>query len=68
MKKRLLNMREYLDYVGLGHTKGREWAKEIGAVKHIGRRTFFDVTIIDKALDELAGDEKGAGVSDGTDE
>ncbi len=68
MKKRLLNMREYLDYVGLGHTKGREWAKEIGAVKHIGRRTFFDVTIVDKALDELAGDKQGAGFSGGADE
>lgn len=59
MKKRLLNMQEFLDYVGLGRTKGTEWAKEIGAMKRIGRRTFFDVVIIDKALDELAG------VSDG---
>lgn len=48
-------MQEFLDYVGLGRTKGTEWAKEIGAMKRIGRRTFFDVVIIDKALDELAG-------------
>ncbi len=67
MKKRLLNTQEFLDYVGLGRTKGTEWAKEIGAMKHIGRRTFFDVVIIDKALDEMASDgaTKGAAASGG---
>ncbi len=68
MTKRLLNLREYLDYVGMGRTKGTEWAKEIGAMKHIGRRAFFDKVIIDKALDELAGDDKGKNAFDEADE
>ncbi len=68
MTKRLLNLREYLDYVGMGRTKGTEWAKEIGAMKHIGRRAFFDKVIIDKVLDELAGDDKGKSAFDGADE
>ena len=50
--KRLLNLMEYCEYVGLGPTKGREWAKKIGAMKHIGIRVLFDKVIIDKAIDE----------------
>ncbi len=68
MNKRLFNANEYLEYVSMGRTKGMEWAKEIGAMKHIGRRAFFDKVIIDKALDELAGDKQGAGFSGGADE
>lgn len=53
MEKRLLNLNEFMAYVGLGKTKGMEWAKEIGAVRHLGRRVFFDRVIIDKALDDM---------------
>ncbi len=58
MRKRMFNLREYLDYVALGRNKGMEWAKEIGAMTHIGRHTLFDKVAIDKALDELAGNKE----------
>ncbi len=51
--KRLLSMKEYCEYVGLGETKAREIARKIGAVRHIGRRTLIDKTIVDKALDDF---------------
>ncbi len=57
MQKRLFRASEYLEYVGMGRTKGMEWAKEIGAMKHIGRRAFFDKVIIDKAIDALPTNE-----------
>ncbi len=49
--KRLLRTQEFCRYVGLGKTKGIEWAKSIGAVKHIGKRLLFDRVIIDRAID-----------------
>ena len=55
--KRLLNIRELMDYTGLGESKAKRWAREIGAYKKIGRRTVYDRTIIDKSIDELARQE-----------
>lgn len=52
--KRLLNMQEVCNYTGLGPTKMRTWAKEIGAMKHIGRRVLFDRVAIDKAIEQDA--------------
>ena len=42
--KRLLNIRELMDYTGLGESKAKRWAREIGAA-------------IDKSIDELARQE-----------
>lgn len=50
--KRLLNTKELCNYIGMGESRGVEWAKGIGAAKRIGRRLLFDRYIIDKALDE----------------
>lgn len=55
--KRLLNIRELIDYTGLGESKAKLWAREIGAAKKIGRRTVYDRKIIDKCIDELARQE-----------
>lgn len=52
--KRLLNMQEVCNYTGLGPTKARKWAREIGALKHIGRRALFDRVVIDKAIEQEA--------------
>ena len=40
--KRLFNVSEMLRYTGLGRTKGLEWCKEIGALRHIGKRALYD--------------------------
>lgn len=46
-------MKEFCEYVGLGPNKGLEWGREIGAIKHIGRRTLVDREIVDRAIDNL---------------
>lgn len=51
--KRLLDFNEFCLYTGLGRTKGGAWAKEIGAIRHIGRRVLFDRAVIDKAIDDM---------------
>lgn len=51
--KRLFNVSEMLRYTGLGRSKGLEWCKEIGALRHIGTRALYDRRVIDKAIDEL---------------
>lgn len=52
--KRLLNEADGMRYVGLQRNKFRQWAREIGAVRHIGRRVLYDRTVIDQAVDELS--------------
>ena len=52
--KRLLSLKEFEEYVGLGKTLGIPWAKKIGAVKRIGRRLLFDRVVIDRGIDDLA--------------
>ena len=56
-EKRLFTMKELMEYTGLGESKAREWAREIGAARKIGRRTVYDRKIIDKCIDELARQE-----------
>ena len=48
---RLLSITQLSQYTGLGKTKARSWADEIGAVRRIGTRTLFDKRVIDAALD-----------------
>ena len=55
--RRLMNIRELMDYTGLGESKAKRWARETGAAKKIGRRTVYDRKIIDKCIDELARQE-----------
>lgn len=54
MEKRLLTEAEAMCFVGLRRTKFRQWAAEIGAVRHIGRRVLYDRVVLNRAVDELA--------------
>lgn len=56
---RLLSITELTHYTGLGRTKAREWAKEIGAVRKIGTRALYDRHVIDAALDDQEGSANG---------
>lgn len=51
--KRLMNLEEFMNYTSMRRVRGKAWAKEIGAIKHIGRRVFFDRVVIDRVLDEM---------------
>jgi predicted DNA-binding transcriptional regulator AlpA len=51
--KRLFNMKEFMNYTGLGESKARQWAKKIGCMRKIGRRTVFDRMIIDNHINGL---------------
>lgn len=45
--KRLLNVSELCNYIGMGKSRGVEWAKGIGAAKRIGRRVLLiDISLI----------------------
>lgn len=57
--KRLLNAKELCIYVGLGKSKAVEWAKAVGASRHMGRRVFFDRVALDKALDGMTDKDNG---------
>lgn len=48
--KRLLNRRELCAYIGMGQSRGVEWAKGIGAAIRIGGRLLFDKCVIDKVI------------------
>lgn len=52
-EKRMLSIDEACFYVGMGKTKGREWLKDIGATKKIGKRVICDKGVIDRALDTM---------------
>lgn len=56
--KRLLNRAELCTYIGMGHVRAEEWAREHGALKRIGRRVLYDRVAIDKAIDENTGDQE----------
>lgn len=51
-EKRLLNIDEACNYIGLGKTFARAYLKEIGAERRIGsRRVLFDKEVIDASID-----------------
>lgn len=56
--KRLMNLEEFLKYTSMGRVRGKAWAKDIGVMKHIGRRVVFDRVVIDRALDEMGTKEE----------
>ena len=53
-EKRLLDANEVCMYLSLGRNRGIEFAKSLGAERKIGRRSLYDKTVIDRALDDLA--------------
>lgn len=61
-EKRMFNISEAGNYLGLGRTKTMEFCNEIGATVHIGRRVLYDREIIDRAISERRETtRKGAG-------
>lgn len=56
---RLLSKAQLCQYTGLGTTKAYCWAKEIGAIRRLGRRTLYDRNVIDSAIDAMTPKEDG---------
>lgn len=52
---RMLSLRQSADYMGVGINTARKLGKEIGAIRHYGRRVVLDKNVIDKYLDNLEG-------------
>ncbi|WP_297027612.1 hypothetical protein [uncultured Dialister sp.] len=50
-------MKEFMNYTGLGESKARQWAKEIGCMRKIGKHTVFDRVIIDSQINALEAPE-----------
>lgn len=52
----MLNIKEVCIYTGRGQVTARKYMDEIGATRKFGRRVLFDKTVIDAALDKMAGE------------
>lgn len=53
MGKRLMGIKELCEYCGIGECTAREWGREIGAERRIGRRVLYDRVVIDREIDQL---------------
>lgn len=51
--KRLLTIREAIEYTGMGITALRAWGVKHKCMKKIGRRTYFDRTLVDQVVDAI---------------
>lgn len=51
---KLFNEETAMQYVGLGKTAFRRWAKEIGSRRTFGKRVLYDKATIDTAIDAMA--------------
>lgn len=58
--KRLLGIKEFCEYCGIGTCTAREWGKEIGAERRIGRRVLYDRIAIDAEIDRLGSGKEDA--------
>ena len=58
IKPRLVSVEKGCAYCGLGRTSGTRFLKEIGAEIKFGKRCLYDLKVIDKALDMLAGEKE----------
>lgn len=56
--KSLLSINELQQYIGLGKNRAFEFGKRVGALKKIGRRSLYDKSVIDRALNRIGRDEK----------
>ena len=57
-EKRLLDVKELGKYCGIGICTAREWGRDIGAERRIGRRVLYDRVAVDKEIDRMGrGDE-----------
>lgn len=50
---RMTDLPGLCNYVGLGRNSALQLAKEAGAIRKYGRRTLFDLRLVDLALDDL---------------
>ena len=57
-EKRLVSAQEGADYVSMGLNSFRQWAKEIGAEKRLGRLVRYDRQIIDDAVSSMGTENK----------
>lgn len=53
MTKRLMNIEELCEYVGMGKSYTFKWEKAQGLARKIGRRTLYDKVLVDKLIDDL---------------
>lgn len=51
--KRLMNINEMMEYMGLGRVGAMKWGKENDCIIRVGRRVFYDKSKIDKILDSV---------------
>ena len=54
---RMMIERDAAEYVGMGRTSFRAWAKEIGAKRNFGKSVRYDRKVIDSALDAMTDTE-----------
>ena len=52
-EKRMFDVTELAEYIGMGVTRASQFGKKCGAAKRVGRRVLYDRKIVDAALDSL---------------
>lgn len=57
-EKRLLCLKEFCEYSGLGENTARKFAEKIGIKKRIGRKVLFDRELFDRWCDTNVQDEE----------
>lgn len=57
---RLMDREQMCAYIGLGRTRGVEFARHVGAEKRVGRRCLYDRVVLDRAIDAMNGEGAGA--------
>lgn len=53
MTKRLMNIEELCEYVGMRKSYTFKWAKEHGLARKSGRRTLYDKVLVDELIDGM---------------
>lgn len=59
MTKRMMNIEELCEYIGMGKTCTSKWAKEHGLARKIGRRTLYDKVLVDELIDGMNKEGEG---------
>lgn len=59
MTKRMINIEELCEYIGMGKTYTSKWAKEHGLARKIGRRTLYDKVLVDELIDGMNKEGEG---------
>lgn len=59
MTKRMMNIEELCEYIGMGKTYTSKWAKKHGLARKIGRRTLYDKVLVDELIDGMNKEGEG---------